>query len=177
MDWLDRGSRVGRPVESVGARVGALVSGADRAAGAGVVASHTYANLSGKEARVLLLCTPAGFERYFDRLAAEHAGLEPPEPSGPIPEARVVGREESPTPARGAAADLGREDSAMTAQTGRIDAAFGWSAIDCATGEALHAAEVGATQNAASPAPSCATVIPLADATTRTRAGATSTAA
>ena len=52
---------------------------------------HTYANLSGKEARVLLLCTPAGFERYFDRLAAEYAGLEPPEPSGPIPEARVVG--------------------------------------------------------------------------------------
>ena len=90
MDWLDRGSRVGRPVESVGARVGALVSGADRAGSAGVFASHTYANLS-KEARVLLLCTPAGFERYFDRLAAEYAGLEPPEPSGPIPEARVVG--------------------------------------------------------------------------------------
>ena len=67
----------------------------------------------------------------------------------------------------------------MTAQTGRIDAAFGGSGrtIDCARGEALHAAEVGATQNAASPAPSCATVIPLADATTRTRAGATSTAA
>ena len=48
----------------------------------------------------------------------------------------------------------------MTAQTGRIDAAFGWSAIDCAKGEALPAAEVGATQNAASPAPSCAKVIP-----------------
>jgi len=91
MDWWHRGSRVGRPVESVGARVGALVSGADRAAGAGVFAPHTYANLSGKEARVLLLCTPAGFERYFDRLAAEYTGLEPPEPSGPIPEARVVG--------------------------------------------------------------------------------------
>jgi hypothetical protein len=56
-----------------------------------VFAPQTYANLSGKEARVLLLCTPAGLERYFDRLAAEYAGLEPPEPSGPIPEARVVG--------------------------------------------------------------------------------------
>jgi len=56
-----------------------------------VFAPHTYANRSGKEARVLLLCTPAGFERYFDGLAAEYAGLEPPEPSGPIPEARVVG--------------------------------------------------------------------------------------
>jgi|SRR5215218_7707996 hypothetical protein len=103
MDWLDRGSRVGRPVESVGARVGALVSGADGAAGAGVFAPHTYANLSGKEARVLLRCTPAGFERYFDRLATESAGLQPPEPSGPIPEARVVGPRRVPTPARGAA--------------------------------------------------------------------------
>jgi hypothetical protein len=56
-----------------------------------VFTPDTYANLSGKEARVLLLCTPAGFERYFDRRAAEYAGLEPPELSGPIPEARVVG--------------------------------------------------------------------------------------
>ena len=140
-------------------------------------APHTYANLSGNEARVRLLCTPAGFERYFDRLAAEYAGLEPPEPSGPIPEARVVGREESPTPARGAAADAGREDSAMTAQTGESTQRSAGRAIDCARGEALHAAEVGATQNAASPAPSCATVIPLADATARTRAGATGRAA
>jgi hypothetical protein len=53
-----------------------------------VFTPDTYANLSGKEARVLLLCTPAGFERYFDRRAAEYAGLEPPELSGPIPEAR-----------------------------------------------------------------------------------------
>lgn len=45
---------------------------------------------------MLLLGTPAGFERYFDRLAVEYAGLEPPEPSGPI-----VGREESPTPSEG----------------------------------------------------------------------------
>lgn len=52
---------------------------------------HTYANHSGKEARVLLLCTPGGFERYFDRLAAQFSGAEPPEPSGPIPEVRVVG--------------------------------------------------------------------------------------
>jgi quercetin dioxygenase-like cupin family protein len=52
---------------------------------------HTYANHSGKEARILLLCTPAGFEGYFDRLAAEMNGVEPPEPSGSIPEVRVVG--------------------------------------------------------------------------------------
>jgi hypothetical protein len=61
------------------------------AAGAGVFTPRTYVNLSGKEARVLLLCTPAGFDRYFDRPAAEYAGLEPPEPSGPISEAPVVG--------------------------------------------------------------------------------------
>jgi quercetin dioxygenase-like cupin family protein len=39
---------------------------------------HTFANLSGAEARTLIVCTPAGFERYFDRMAAERAGVEPP---------------------------------------------------------------------------------------------------
>jgi mannose-6-phosphate isomerase-like protein (cupin superfamily) len=39
---------------------------------------HTYANQSGAEARFVLVCTPAGFERYFDKLAAEMAGVEPP---------------------------------------------------------------------------------------------------
>ncbi len=53
---------------------------------------HTFANLSGAEARTLIICTPAGFERYFDRLAAEQAGVEPPpEASKPIPEVIVVG--------------------------------------------------------------------------------------
>jgi quercetin dioxygenase-like cupin family protein len=54
-------------------------------------APHTFANLSGQEARMLLVCTPAGFERYFDRLAAEQAGVEPAEAGRPIPEVRVVG--------------------------------------------------------------------------------------
>jgi quercetin dioxygenase-like cupin family protein len=55
-------------------------------------AVHTFANLSDREARYLLLCTPAGFERYFDRLAAEFAGVEPPpEAAGPVPETVVVG--------------------------------------------------------------------------------------
>jgi quercetin dioxygenase-like cupin family protein len=52
----------------------------------------TYANRSGAPARVLLAITPAGFERYFDRIAARVAGSEPPpEASGPIPEVVVVG--------------------------------------------------------------------------------------
>jgi mannose-6-phosphate isomerase-like protein (cupin superfamily) len=55
-------------------------------------AHHTFANLSGADARTLIVCTPAGFERYFDRMAARDAGIEPP-PSAlePWPEVVVVG--------------------------------------------------------------------------------------
>jgi quercetin dioxygenase-like cupin family protein len=53
---------------------------------------HTFANLIGSEARYLLVCTPAGFERFFDRLAAEQAGVEPPASAlKPYPETIVVG--------------------------------------------------------------------------------------
>ena len=55
-------------------------------------AHHTLANPSGSEARYLLVCTPAGFERYFDRLAAEQAGSEPLASAlEPYPETIVVG--------------------------------------------------------------------------------------
>ena len=48
--------------------------------------SHTYANLSGAPARALLVITPAGFERYFDQIAASVTGTEPPpEAAKPIP--------------------------------------------------------------------------------------------
>jgi quercetin dioxygenase-like cupin family protein len=40
---------------------------------------HTFANRSGAEARYLLVCTPAGFERYFARITAEQEGVDPPE--------------------------------------------------------------------------------------------------
>jgi hypothetical protein len=63
---------------------------------------HTFANLSGIEARVLPLCTPAGFERYFARLAAERQGLDPPEWAlEPIPEVRRVGPPIGAGPAAG----------------------------------------------------------------------------
>ena len=53
---------------------------------------HTFANLSGAKARVLIVCTPAGFERYFDRMAAREAGVDPPpEAMKPWPEVIVVG--------------------------------------------------------------------------------------
>jgi mannose-6-phosphate isomerase-like protein (cupin superfamily) len=52
---------------------------------------HTLANLGSTPARYLLTCTPAGFERYFDRLQAELTGrAAPPEAAGPIPETLVV---------------------------------------------------------------------------------------
>ena len=60
---------------------------------------HTFANLSGADARTLVICTPAGFERYFDRLAAERAGVDPPpEAFGPRPETVTVGPPITPGP-------------------------------------------------------------------------------
>jgi quercetin dioxygenase-like cupin family protein len=54
--------------------------------------AHTYANLSGAPARALLVITRAGFERYFDRIAARISGSEPPpEAAKPIPEVVTVG--------------------------------------------------------------------------------------
>jgi mannose-6-phosphate isomerase-like protein (cupin superfamily) len=55
-------------------------------------AHHTFANLGNAPATYMLICTPAGFERYFDRLAAGFSGTPPPpEAAGPIPETVVVG--------------------------------------------------------------------------------------
>jgi uncharacterized RmlC-like cupin family protein len=54
--------------------------------------AHTYANHSDAPARALLVCTPAGFERYFARMAAERRGEEPPEWAlQPIPGSTTVG--------------------------------------------------------------------------------------
>ena len=54
--------------------------------------AHTLANHSDAPARYLLVCTPAGFERHWARMAAEAAGVEPPQWAlQPIPEVRVVG--------------------------------------------------------------------------------------
>jgi mannose-6-phosphate isomerase-like protein (cupin superfamily) len=53
---------------------------------------HTFANLSDAPARQLIVCTPAGFERYFARMAAERQGTDPPEWAlQPIPEVTRVG--------------------------------------------------------------------------------------
>ena len=54
--------------------------------------AHTLANHSGSSARYVLVCTPAGFERHWARIAAEAAGIEPPQWAlQPIPEVTVVG--------------------------------------------------------------------------------------
>jgi len=54
---------------------------------------HTFANLGDRDGRVLIVCVPAGFERYFDRVAASEAGEEapPPEDLEAWPELTVVG--------------------------------------------------------------------------------------
>ena len=58
----------------------------------GKVKNRTLANLSGRPASYLLLCTPAAFERYFARIAADQRGIEPPAwARGPIPDVTTVG--------------------------------------------------------------------------------------
>jgi quercetin dioxygenase-like cupin family protein len=53
---------------------------------------HTYANLRSPTTSHLIICTPAGFERYFARMAAERRGEEPPEWAlQPIPGSTTVG--------------------------------------------------------------------------------------
>ena len=53
---------------------------------------HAFANLSGTEARTLIVCTPAGFERYFDAMAARAAGVEPSAEAKKLwPEVTTVG--------------------------------------------------------------------------------------
>ncbi len=55
-------------------------------------AHHTFSNRSDADVHWLLICTPAGFERYFQRIAAEEAGVDPPpEALEPWPEVTVVG--------------------------------------------------------------------------------------
>src|SRR3954471_20316607 len=55
-------------------------------------APHALANHSDTPARYVLVCTPAGFERHWARIAAEAAGNEPPAWAlQPIPEVTVVG--------------------------------------------------------------------------------------
>lgn len=62
---------------------------------------HTYANRSGGDARTLIVFTPAGFERYFARMAAEREGVDPPPWAlQPIPEVTVVGPQIEPQPPR-----------------------------------------------------------------------------
>jgi len=54
--------------------------------------AHALANHSDAPARYLLICTPAGFECHWARIAAEAAGVEPPQWAlQPIPEVTVVG--------------------------------------------------------------------------------------
>jgi quercetin dioxygenase-like cupin family protein/catechol 2,3-dioxygenase-like lactoylglutathione lyase family enzyme len=69
-----------------------VVKGAGELSFAARNVAHTLANHSDAPARYLLVCTPAGFERHWARLAADAAGVEPPQWAlQPIPEVTVVG--------------------------------------------------------------------------------------
>jgi hypothetical protein len=73
-------------------RDGLITAGAGELAFAPRGVPHTFANLGDAPARYLLVCTPAGFERYFARIAAEQAGVDPPEwATQPIPQVTRVG--------------------------------------------------------------------------------------
>lgn len=62
---------------------------------------HTFANLTETPARQLIVCTPAGFERYFARMAADVQGNEPPDwAMQPIPDVTSVGLPIDPDLAR-----------------------------------------------------------------------------
>jgi quercetin dioxygenase-like cupin family protein len=53
---------------------------------------HTFANHGDAEARTLIACTPAGFERYFARIAADQAGVAVPDWAlQPTPPVTTVG--------------------------------------------------------------------------------------
>ena len=74
-----------------------LTVGAGRLAFAPRGVAHTFANLSDGPARYLIVCTPAGFERYFARMAAERQGVEPPDWAlQAIPEVTQVGPQIDP---------------------------------------------------------------------------------
>jgi quercetin dioxygenase-like cupin family protein len=54
--------------------------------------AHALANHSEADARYLLVCTPAGLERHFARIAAASQGVEPPDWAlQPSPEVIEVG--------------------------------------------------------------------------------------
>lgn len=60
---------------------------------------HTYANLSDAPAHQLIVCAPAGFERYFARMAAERTGADPPPWAlQPIPQVTTIGPPISASP-------------------------------------------------------------------------------
>ena len=62
---------------------------------------HTFANLGDGPAHQLIVCTPAGFERYFARMAAEREGVDPPDwARQPVPEVRRVGDPIDPSTVR-----------------------------------------------------------------------------
>jgi quercetin dioxygenase-like cupin family protein len=89
-------------------------------------APDTYANLSGAPAHALLVITPAGFERYFARMAAERQGGEPPP-------WRCNHSRRSPRSGRRSARSRSRDDGHRIARRGRSRHARRGAALGRAT--------------------------------------------
>ena len=69
-----------------------LTKGAGELSFAARNVTHALANHSDAPARYMLVCTPAGFERHWARIAADAAGVQAPQWAlQPIPEVTVVG--------------------------------------------------------------------------------------
>ena len=69
-----------------------MIRGAGEFAFAPRGADHAYTNFTEAEARVLIVCTPAGFERHFARVAAQERGVEVPTWAlEPTPQVTFVG--------------------------------------------------------------------------------------
>jgi hypothetical protein len=62
-----------------------LTGGAGTFAFAARGLAHTFANRTEREARLLVLCAPAGFEKYFEQMAADFARGRWPSPARPDP--------------------------------------------------------------------------------------------
>ena len=83
---FDEGELVFRVGDALLARTGGQLAFAPRGA------ANALVNRRDAPARYLLVCTPAGFERQFARMAAQAHGTEPPPWAlQPIPEVALLG--------------------------------------------------------------------------------------
>jgi quercetin dioxygenase-like cupin family protein len=105
---------------------------------------HTYANLSDAPTRHLIACTPAGFERYFARMAAERRREKPPEWAlQPIPGPTTVVKDPRLAPGR-------RSWSSAKSKRFRSWSSRGWSMSSGSRSTRLRPVSAGLSSTVAS---------------------------